>query len=152
MNIPILNPSFGTLSEGAARWMVRTHEGVTMVPTVDGAVLHLAISSAHGANWHGELCYAPFPVAAGSTLTVSFAARAAQPFTFSVWLGQSQPPYESLVAPGNHFGEQTMTAGWQTYTHRWQPLASEEAARLNFVLGQIDNHVELRDVALVVAA
>ena len=119
-----------------------------MIPTVDDSTIHLAISNTAGANWHGELCCAPFPVTAGSKLTVSFAARARQPFTFSLWLGQSESPYRSLVAQENHFGEQTMTSEWQTYTHQWHPILSEQAARLNFVLGQIDNKVELKDIHL----
>ena len=123
-----------------------------MVPTVDGSVLHLTISNAAGANWHGELCYAPFPVVAGSKLAVSFAARASKPFTFSVWLGQSEAPYQSLVAQDNHFGEQTMTPEWQTYAHQWHPILGEQAARLNFVLGQIDNQVELRDITITPTA
>jgi hypothetical protein len=41
-----------------------------------------------------------------------------------------------------------MTSQWQTFTHTWKPILTEEAARLNFVLGQIDNVVEIRDVEL----
>ena len=151
MDIPILDASFSHLAGGASRWTVHTHAGVTVAPTVEAATLRLEISHTAGANWHGELCHAPFPVVAGSRLEVSFAARARRPFSFSVWLGQSEPPYESLVAPANHFGEQEMTTEWQTFTHRWQPVVSEPAARLNFVLGQIDNRVELKSIRLTTA-
>ena len=148
MSTVISNPEFSTLSQGPARWSVAAHQGVTMVPTVNDAVLRLDISDTAGVNWHGELCYAPFPVKAGNTLAVSFVARAKHPFTFSVWLGQSAPPYESLVPPENHFGEETMTSEWRTYVHSWKPVRSDHAARLNFVVGQIDNQIELKQIAL----
>ena len=41
-----------------------------------------------------------------------------------------------------------MTADWQTFTHTWKPVLSEKTARLNFVLGQIDNWVELKNIEL----
>ena len=148
MNTLISDPRFSTLDADVSKWTVRTHEEAVIVPTVDGTVLRLAISNTSGANWHGELCYAPFPVVAGSKLAVSFAARARESFAFSVWLGQSESPYRSLVAQDNHFGEQTMTSEWRTYAHQWHPTLSEQAARLNFVLGQTDNQVELKEITL----
>ena len=121
-----------------------------MKPTLHDSTLRLDISKATGANWHGELRYAPFPVLPSETYTVSFSAKAERPFTFSVWLGQQDSPHKSLVSDENenHFGEKMMTSEWQTFTHTWKPILSEKAARLNFAFGQIDNVVEIRDVEL----
>ena len=119
-----------------------------MKPTLNGSVLSLDISKTHGANWHGELRYSPFPVRVGDTFAVSFSARAKCPFTFSVWLGQQDAPFKSLVPEESHFGEDTMTSDWKDFTHTWNPFLDEESARLNFVLGQIDNVVEIKDIIL----
>ena len=92
--------------------------------------------------------FAPFSVTVGTTYRLSFSARAEKPFMFSVWLGQMESPHASLVTKENHFGEKRMTADWQTFTHVWTASRSEPKARLNFALGQIDNTVELKNVAL----
>lgn len=144
----ITDPHFTTLGRPDSRWSILTHQGVIMAPTVQDSVLTLEISQTRGANWHGELRYSPFPVAVGETFMVEFSARAQTPFTFSVWLGQQNAPYQSLVSKENHFGEKMLTAEWQTFTHTWHPVVAEPEARLNFVLGQIDNTVEIKDVSL----
>ncbi|MBE7158649.1 MAG: hypothetical protein INR62_09500, partial [Rhodospirillales bacterium] len=66
MNTSISDASFSNLGGNAAGWTVKTDAGVTAAPTVEDATIRLEISGTSGANWHGELCYAPFPVAAGS--------------------------------------------------------------------------------------
>jgi hypothetical protein len=144
----ISDPHFSTLGRSESKWAVLTHRGVVMTPSVENSVLRLEISKTSGANWHGELRYAPFPVVAGDIFTVSFSARAKHPFTFSVWLGQQDSPHKSLVSEENHFGEKMMTSDWKTFTHTWKPVLREETARLNFVLGQIDNVVEIKDIKL----
>lgn len=144
----ITDPDFSTLGKADSKWTILTHQGVEMIPTVNEEVLSLAISGTHGANWHGELRYAPFPVREGETFEVTFSARAERPFSFSVWLGQLDAPYKSLVPEENHFGAPMMNPDWHTYTHTWHPNLSEESARLNFVLGQIDNTVEIKYVRL----
>jgi hypothetical protein len=148
MNHIIADPNFSTLREAASKWAVITHKGVKIFPTVEEAVLRLDISHTSGANWHGELRYSPFAVVPGAAFAVSFSVRAKQPFTFSVWLGQRDSPYKSLVPEETHFGEKKMTSDWQTFRHIWRPVLREEAARLNFVFGQIDNTVEIKDVML----
>jgi hypothetical protein len=144
----ISDPSFATLGTAASKWAIITHKGVVMTPSVENAILRLDLTKTSGANWQGALRYSPFPVAAGDTFTVSFSVRARHPFTFSVWLGQQDAPYKSLVSEENHFGEEMMTSEWQTFTHTWKPVLSENAARLNFVLGQIDNSIEIKDITL----
>ena len=147
----ITDSGFSTLHGSKSQWAVVTHKGVVMTASVKDAVLYLEISNTSGANWHGELQYSPFAVAVGDTFEVSFSARARNAFTFSVWLGQSNSPHKSLVAEENHFGEKMMTSQWQTFSHTWKPILDEESARLNFVLGQIDNTVEIKDVRLTKA-
>jgi len=137
--------SFGT---DASKWTLFTHEGIEVHPRLSDSVLFLNISKARGANWHAELRYSPFAVRKGDSFRISFSARARYPFSFSVWLGQQDAPYKSLVSRDNHFGEKMMTGEWQTFTHIWHPHLTEEAARLNFVFGQIDNVVELKGVSL----
>jgi len=144
----ISDPHFATLGKSPSRWALDAHLGIVVTSAVKDVVLHLDISSAQGANWHGALRYSPFPVKAGYTFTVSFSAKATHPFTFSVWLGQQNAPYQSLVSEENHFGEKRMTSEWQTFTHIWKPILNEENARLHFVLGQIDNAIEIKDVSL----
>lgn len=148
MPLILTDPHFTTLGLPGSRWTILTHKGVVMTPTVKDAILTLEISQTHGANWHGELSYSPFPVAVGEAFSVEFSVRARTPFTFSVWLGQQNAPYESLVSKENHFGEKMMTAEWQTLAHTWHPILAEPEARLNFVLRQIDNTVEIKDVTL----
>jgi hypothetical protein len=144
----ITEPNFNALGTDASKWAVITHKGVEMQPTLHDSILRLDITKTVGANWHGELRYAPFPVLVGDIFMVSFSVKAERPFTFSVWLGQQEPPHKSLVSDENHFGEEMMTSEWQTFTHTWKPILAEKAARLNFVFGQIDNIVEIRDVEL----
>jgi hypothetical protein len=144
----IADPQFKTLEKPSSKWAVLNHQGVVMMPSVKSSVLYLDISKTSRANWHGELRYSPFPVTAGDTFTISFSVRAKHPFTFSVWLGQQNAPYQSLVSEQNHFGEKWMRPEWQTFTHTWQAIVNEENARLNFVLGQIDNSIEIKDVSL----
>src|ERR1700692_2457162 len=146
----ISDPNFATLEGSASKWRLLTHKGVVMTPSVKNSILRMEISKTSGANWHGELSYSFFPVAVGDMFTVSFSVRAKHPFTFSVWLGQQDSPYKSLVSEENHFGEKMMTSDWKTFTHTWKPILSEKTARLNFVLGQIDNSVEIKDVKLSV--
>ena len=142
------DPNFNILGTVASKWTLITHRGVVMQPTVHDGALQLAISGTSGANWHGELQYAPIPVKAGEVLTVSFEVKAEHPFTFSVWLGQQNPPHKSLVPEENHFGEEIMTSEWQAFTHTWHPFLSDESARLNFVFGQIENVLEIKCVEL----
>jgi len=144
----VTDSSFASLGKEKSMWAILTHEGVLITSAVKDSVLSLEISRTRGANWHGELRYSPFRVSIGDVFSVSFSVRAKRPFTFSVWLGQQNAPYKSLVAEENHFGEEIMTDEWQTFTHTWHPILTEEAARLNFVLGQIDNAVEIKDVRL----
>lgn len=144
----LTDPHFATLGHPESRWAILTHEGVVMTPSVEDSILTLKISQTRGANWHGELRHSPFPVAVGEVFSVEFSARAKVPFTFSVWLGQQNAPHQSLVSKENHFGEKMMAAEWQTFTHTWHPVLAESEARLNFVLGQIDNTVEIKDVSL----
>jgi hypothetical protein len=144
----ISDPRFTTLGATTSKWALITHHGVAMTPSVENAVLRLDISKTSGANWQGALRYSPFPVAVGDIFTVSFSVRAKHPFTFSVWLGQQDSPYKSLVSDKNHFGEEMMTSDWQTFTHTWNPVLNEKTARLNFVLGQIDNSIEIKDIGL----
>jgi hypothetical protein len=149
MTTTITDSNFSTFGENESKWAILQHEGVEMRPTLKDGILSLDISKTQGANWHGELRYSPFQVTAGDTFTVSFSARATHPFTFSVWLGQRDSPYASLVTEENHFGEEVMPAEWQTFSHTWHACIDEDCARLNFVLGQIDNTVELQDVILI---
>ena len=144
----ILDPDFRTLGMNESKWAIQTHEGVEMIPSVKDSVLSLEISRTRGANWHGELRYSPFPVKIGDTFTVCISARAKYSFSFSVWLGQQNAPYQSLVPEDNRFGAPTMTPEWQTFTHSWRPCFDEPESRLNFVLGPIDNTVEIKDVKL----
>jgi len=139
---------FSTFGRQGSKWALLCHNGVEMKPALHDSVLSLKISNTHGANWHGELRYSPFPVRAGDTFVVSFSARAKHPFTFSVWLGQQDAPFKSLVPEENHFGEDRMTSDWKDFTHTWNPFLDEKSARLNFVFGQIDNIVEIRDIKL----
>ncbi len=148
----ISDPLFATLGASASKWTIQAQKGVVMTPFLEGSILRLEIANTQGANWQGALRYSPFPVAVGEVFSVSFAARAKFPFTFSVWLGQQDLPYKSLVPDENHFGEKLMTTNWQTFTHTWKPVLSEPVARLNFVLGQIENLVEIRDVRLTKSA
>jgi len=149
MSTFITDSDFRSFGNDNSKWAILIHEGIEMRPTLKDFILALDISKTRGANWHGELRYSPFPVKAEDTFTVSFSARAKHPFTFSVWLGQQNDPWKSLIPEENHFGAQLMTAEWQTFTHTWHPFMDEESARLNFVLGQIDNIVEIKDVKLV---
>jgi len=144
----ISDPHFTTLGAATSKWALISHHGVVMTPSVENSVLRLDLAKTSRANWHGELRYSPFPVAVGDLFTVSFSARSKHPFTFSVWLGQQDSPHQSLVSEENHFGEKMMTSDWQTFTHNWKPVLNEKAARLNFVLGQIDNSIEIKDVSL----
>ena len=139
---------FKTSGIEAASWSVVTHNGVVMEPTVQKGALRLDISNTSGANWHGELQHAPFRVKAGDTITVSFYAKAESPFTFSVWLGQDHAPHQSLVAKEKHFGESLMTSEWQKFEHTWKAVTDEQSARVNWVLGQIDNVVEIKNISL----
>ncbi len=145
----ITDSDFSTFGSEKSKWAILTHNGVVMDPTLKDSILSLDISKTSGANWHGELRYSPFPVKVGDILKVSFSARAKHPFTFSVWLGQQNAPYKSLVSEDNHFGAPMMTTEWQTFTHTWHPFMDEELSRLNFVLGQIDTTVDIKGVALI---
>lgn len=142
----IADSNFSTLGKPDSLWTVMTHENVEAKASVYAAILTLELSGTRGANWHCELTYSPFRVDRGESIAVSFSARAMHPFTFSVWLGQKDVPYASLVSEENHFGEKKMSSEWQTFSHTWMVVKNEERARLNFVVGQIDNTLEIRDV------
>jgi Carbohydrate binding domain len=144
----ITDSCFSTFGKDKSKWNILTHQGVKITPTLKDSVLSLDISKALGANWHGELRYSPFPVRTGNIFTVSFSARAKHPLSFSVWLGQQDAPHKSLVPEENHFGEKTLTTKWQAFSHTWHPFLAEEFSRLNFVFGQIDNVVEIKEVKL----
>lgn len=144
----ISDPTFSTLGNKSSLWKIFGHEGVRVSPEVHDSVLALNVSNAQGANWHGELRYAPFEVSPSEMYTVSFSVRAKCAFNFSVWLGQMNSPFKSLVPEENHFGEEMMTTEWQTFTHTWTPKMEESQARLNFAIGPIDNIVEIKSVSL----
>ncbi|GHB91093.1 carbohydrate binding domain-containing protein [Cerasicoccus arenae] len=148
MNEVITDPQFGTLDTVDSLWQIICHEGITITPSVLDSVLKLDVLNTKGANWHGELRYAPFEVNPPQTYIVTFSAKAKVSFLFSVWLGQMNHPWASLTPDSNHFGEQMMTPEWQTFTHTWTPNKQETQARLNFVLGPIDNTIEIKNVSL----
>jgi hypothetical protein len=145
----ISDPHFTTLGASSSKWLLMSHKGVVITSELANSTLRLALSGTSGANWHGALRYSPFPVTVGDIFTVCFSARAKHPFTFSVWLGQENAPYKSLVPEENHFGEKTITSHWQTFMHTWRPNLEEKSARLVFVLGQIDNSIEIKGISLV---
>ncbi len=152
MNKIITDTNFETFGSPESKWAIIIHQGVSMNATLEDSVLSLDISDTSGANWHGELRYAPFEVSVGDRFEISFFVKAKNAFTFSVWLGQMESPYASLVPTDNHFGEETMTDEWQTFAHIWEPFMNEANVRLNFVLGQIDNVVEIKNVSLTKVA
>jgi hypothetical protein len=119
---------FETLGTPDAQWVLKTHQGVEITPTTDDGMLSLAITGTSGTNAH---------------------AKAKKPFAFSVWIGQANDPYQSLVDDEDHFGEQMMTDDWECYSHTFTATMDEPNARLDFVLGAIDNVVELEDVSLL---
>jgi hypothetical protein len=151
MNEIIADPQFATLGQPASSWVVVTHAGVEMTSSVAGDTVRLELKDTKGANWHAEFRYAPFSVRAGDTLHLSFSIRAETAFIFSVWLGQLEEPWASLVAAENHFGDKEAGPAWQTFQHVWQVASSEKLARLNFALGRIDTVVEIKDISLKIA-
>ena len=144
----IVDPGFLTIGEKNSKWDLQAHQGVTITASIDDGILRMEIENTSGSSWHGELRYAPFPVFTGDIYTISFSARALHPFHFSVWLTQNHSPYLSLVSDENHFGERVMTMEWQEFTHIWKPRMDEKAARLSFVVGKIDNAVEIAYIDL----
>ena len=137
-----------TLGKPKSKWTITCHKGVVITPSENLGALRLVVANTSGANWHGELIHAPIQVEEGETYHLSFYARAESPFLFSVWLGQMESPYASLVADENHFGEKMMTPEWKLFTHTWRARRSEQKARLDFVVGRIDNTIEIKDVEL----
>jgi hypothetical protein len=140
---------FETLGTPDAQWVLKTHQGVEITPTTDDGMLSLAITGTSGTNAHAELLYQPFAVKKGDIFEITFSAKAKKPFAFSVWIGQANDPYQSLVDDEDHFGEQMMTDDWECYSHTFTATMDEPNARLDFVLGAIDNVVELEDVSLL---
>ena len=53
-------------------------------------------------------------------------------------------PWASLVTESTHFGEADMTSAWRDFEHRAVIATDEDQARLNFVLGVIDNTIWVR--------
>lgn len=140
---------FETLGQPQSQWSIKTHQGVQIKPKVDDGTLKLTITETSGDNWHGELLYKPFAVRKGDILELTFSAKAGTPCPISVWLGQANEPYASLVNEEDHFGEQMLLDDWECYTHTFVVQADEPEARLNFVVGAIDNVIEIEDVSLL---
>lgn len=145
----IQDVSFETLGQPDSQWQIQSHQGVQIQHQVDDGAVTLTITGTSGANWHGEFKYQPFEVKKGDIFEVSFSAKAKTPFKFSVWLGQANDPFTNLVSEDNHYGETMMLDDWECFTHTWTATADEPNARLNFVLGSIDNVVELEDISLL---
>ncbi|MAX23363.1 MAG: hypothetical protein CMJ19_02570 [Phycisphaeraceae bacterium] len=143
------DPTFHTLGQPDSNWGLQTHEGVDMQTQVADDTLRLTITGTSGANWHAEFKYEPFAVKKGDVYEISFSAKAKTPFDFSVWLGQKNEPFQSLVTEENHYGQTTMPDDWETFTHIWTVEKDEPEARLDFVLGAIDNVIELEDISLL---
>lgn len=144
----MIPPTADLFHEPASKWSIQTHHGVVIQPHVEQGIMTLDITGASGANWHGELIYAPIHVQEGDTYEIKFTARARHPFMFSVWLGQLYAPFESLVEEDSHFGQSNMTNQWQTFTHTWNVVKDEDYARLDFVLGQIDNQIQFKSIGI----
>jgi CO dehydrogenase/acetyl-CoA synthase alpha subunit len=143
------DPCFETFGQPDSKWGLKTHQGVTMQSEVADDTLTLTITGTSGDNWHAEFKYEPFAVKKGDIYEVSFSAKAKTPFEFSVWLGQKNEPFKSLVAQEDHYGQTTMLDDWETFTHTWTVEEDEDQARLNFVLGAVDNVIELEDISLL---
>ena len=143
------DPGFDTFGTPDSKWVIQSHEGVQIQPKVEDGTMLLTITGTCGANWHAEFKYEPFEVKKGDIFEISFSAKAKTPFDFSVWLGQKNEPFKSLVSEDNHYGETKMPDDWEAFTHTWTAVADEPEARLDFVLGPIDNVVELEDISLL---
>ena len=143
------DPGFDTFGTPDSKWVIQSHEGVQIQPKVEDGTMSLTITGTCGANWHAEFKYEPFEVKKGDIFEISFSAKAKTPFDFSVWLGQKNEPFKSLVSEDNHYGETKMPDDWEAFTHTWTAVADEPEARLDFVLGPIDNVVELEDISLL---
>ena len=124
------------------------HCDVSTEAEINGSEIQLCVSHSKGANWHSEFRYGPFSVVEGDIYEISFETKSKFDYTFSVWLGQFNEPYQSLVTDENHFGEELASASWTRYSHRWIVSQSEAKSRLVFVIGPIDNLVEFRNIKL----
>ena len=145
----IQDVGFETLGTADSKWQIQGHQGVDIQHQVEDGAVTLTITGTSGVNWHGEFKYQPFEVKKGNIFEVSFSAKAKTPFKFSVWLGQANAPFASLVSEDNHYGETMMLDDWECFTHTWTAIADEPDARLIFVLGPIDNVVEIEDISLL---
>jgi hypothetical protein len=57
-------------------------------------------------------------------------------------------PWASLVTESTHFGDEHITGEWLDFEHHAVIAKDEDQARLNFVLGVIDNMIWMRGVSL----
>ena len=141
------DPDFMTFGRRDSRWEIEAHHGIVMTGQPDDSVMCLQISNAKGANWHGEFRFAPFSVHEGQLATIRFSARAQTPIDFSVWIGMYHSPWSQLVSNATHFKEKHMTDQWTSFEHQSVIVQNEEQARLNFVLGVVDNQIWLKDIS-----
>lgn len=144
----ISDRAFATFGQPDSLWRCQAHEGVSFSGERQSDAMRLAVANAKGANWHGELRFAPFQVRRGQRATIRFSAKAEKPIRFSVWIGQMHSPWASLVTEATHFGEADMTCEWLDFEHHAVIATDEDQARLNFVLGVIDNTIWVRGVSL----
>ncbi len=121
----------GYFLEDLDGWFIETHEqAATQYEVISGDndnVLDITVTNAGAAGWHVQFNYPSLAVVAEESYFVRFRARADQPVTLSVGLGQAYDPWASL----SNTVSVDLTTEWKDYEVPLLASASDDNARLS---------------------
>ena len=111
-------------------WFIEEHEQAVaqyeVIPEDEVNVLDITVTNAGSAGWHVQFNYPSLSVVAEESYFVRLRARADQPVTLSVGLGQAYDPWGSL----SNAVSVDLTTEWEDYEVPLLASASDDNARL----------------------
>ena len=144
----LADPGFKSYPAGEAEkgWVLEQHAGCSarVVPLEGASGVRIEIGKSDETNWHLQLKHRPLRIEAGKRYTLTFRARADAERDIACMVGQDRSPWGNL----GFSSRARLAAEWRSFRFGFDASATEDAARLSFLLSGSGTSVELADVAL----
>jgi hypothetical protein len=127
-------------------WSLEVHPGnsAKIVKPADGSGYRVEIDRSDETNWHLQFEHGDLSVQAGKYYTVQFTARADRPRSVTYGIGQQHEPWNNLGLSS----AAALTPKWKTFRKGFVASATEDGARLCFLVGASNTAIELKDISL----
>jgi len=136
--------------EDLEAWSAWAEDGSELKATINKQAVNgessvlLQVNETHGVDWEASFSYEPIEVTQQQDYTLSFWAKADASRSITVWVQQSQEPWQESL----DFGKVLLKDTWQQYVISVPAIRSEKKATLNFGVGAALGKVRLDEIRL----